>query len=224
MMEIPTIKNLREIIRSTIGQDLVNEGFVLDSTISSAKKKIDRRNKIKISFDYYDFSPGRIEFRILLAFFISDINDEIEKYYKYCNEEYYKLSPTITLTEGDFHPKVKDLEPKLRNAAMHIISDRESLDEGIEDCRNILKKEILPKLPYFSTLNKFQDFVMSDYEFVTKFDIIIPSIIALKLKGRDELVNLVNFIWSKLNLETKAESHILKKLVGNIISYTDIGN
>lgn len=215
-----TIYNVRSTLGITIGQDLKNEGFSIDSKFTQLKKKIGKGNEIRISFDCYDYKPARIEFRLILVFVIKDIDDEAELFYTFCGEQYNK-GWTIVLNEGDFHQKVKFLQPKFRNAATHIVTNNETLNEGIEDCRKVLREEIIPMLPKFSNLSEFQNFVLTNYDEILRLGIEVPSLIAAKLHSKEALIKLVDYLWNKLGLELKSDLHIMKKLVGNIIRFSD---
>lgn len=220
MNDMITIGKLREKIGLTIGRDLVSEGFSLDNRITKAKKKINKKNDIVILFDCYDYNPVKVEFRLLLVFKISELEEESRMYYQYCNEE-YSGGKSFVLCEGDFHPKVSHLDQKLRSAATHIVADSVTLKEGIEDCRKVLKDEIIPMLPKFSILKEFQNMVLNDYGTIRRLGLIIRSLMAAKLHSHKALVNLVDYLWDELKLESKSDLHIMKKLVRGIIPYSD---
>lgn len=213
-----SIKKVRESLASIVGLDLTNEGFKIDKKLSGAKKTISKKNKIEIKFDCYDYLPSSIEFRLIIIFSIEEIDNEADLLYKYSNEVYNK-GYTIILTEGDFHPKSKNLNPKLRNAATHILTNMEMLNEATHDCQSVVRNEIIPYLSRYSKLEEFQKYIMSDFDHVINYGLFVPALIATKLMGNEELDKLVNFLWEKLKLDSKSSEHIQRKLVTNIYSY-----
>jgi hypothetical protein len=71
-------------------------------------------------------------------------------------------------SEGFFHPKTKELDFKYQVAATHVVYDNNTLREGIQDCRKILKDNIIPMFPLFLDVDKFQNFILSDYDVITQ--------------------------------------------------------
>jgi hypothetical protein len=215
-----TIRELRKIIGETLGSELAKEDFILDSKLMTAKKKVEKKNLITIYFDCYDYSPRRIEFRLLFNFRISELDEETKKYYSYCAED-YQAGVSLSLSEGDFHPKVRHLDKKMRSAFTHVITNQQNLDENIKDCRGVLKEIIIPQLGKFSVLSKFQEFVFANYNLLIPLGITIQGLIAAKLHSKEKLKMLVDYLWRELDLESKSDLHLMRKLVTNIIPYSD---
>ena len=214
-----SVKLLRETLTETIGHDLMNEGFSIDSNKTKIKKKI-KKNLITVFLDCYDFLPAKIEFRLLLIFRIHELDAETKLFYDYLGEDYTK-GKSFILSEGDFHPKVKAMDHKQRNAATHIVSDFNTLKEGIDDCRKILSNEIIPQFANFSELNKFQNYILNHYEEIIRLGLIIPGIIAAELKSKDELFRLTNFLWEELELETASDANFFKKVINGIKVFSE---
>jgi hypothetical protein len=64
--------------------------------------------------------------------------------------------------------------------------------------------------------------VSKDYEFVINSQgWIISSLIAAKLKSKEELNKLVDFIWINENLSNKDDSFILKRLIVDFITFSE---
>lgn len=162
--------------------------------------------------------PSSIEFRLVIIFSLAEIDNEAELLYKFSNE-IYNRGFTIILAEGDFHPKTKELNAKSRNAATHILTDIKRLDEAINDCRGVLHHEIIPSFNRYIHLNAFQDYIFDDLNVVIKYGLLVPSLIAAKLKGRAALDKLVGFLWKTLELDSKNPEYLIRKLVTNIYVY-----
>ena len=216
-----TVSNLRRNLNNTIGIDLIKEGFTIDSRLTTLKRKTNTKNEIQIELDCYDYKPSHLEFRLALRSKLKEIENEAKKFYDFLGEQYTPRW-TIMLTEGDFHPKSRLMERKLRKSASHGITDEQSMNVAISDCRTILNNEIIPQLSKFSDLEKFQDFVLDDFDSVIRLDLFLPSIIAAKLKSRQALIKLVDYLWIKKALDSKGENDFMKKLVANIIPYADL--
>lgn len=152
---------------------------------------------------------------------LKEIENEAKKFYAFLGKEYIPRW-TIMLTEGDVHPKARHLERKLRKSATHRITDEKSMNEAISDCREVLKSEIIPHLSKFSDLEKFQDFVMSDFDSVIRLDLFLSAIISAKLTNREALKKLVDFLWIRKALDLESDEDFMKKRVANIIPYADL--
>ncbi|HVG16872.1 MAG TPA: hypothetical protein VM935_18010 [Chitinophagaceae bacterium] len=218
--DLPTIMELRKALVPLIAQDFANLGYKADSKLNYIRRKTGKGDEQKISLNCYDHKPVRIEFRLIIQVAIKRIDDETKKFYEYLNEQ-YNGGPTIILCEGDFHHKVKHLEPKLRNAATHIISNKSEMKEAIEDCRKVLGEEIAPQLEAFSDFDRFQDYILKDYDAILRLQLVEPSLMAAKLHSRTELVRLVNYLWDALNLASMNEANYTRRFVENLIPYSD---
>jgi hypothetical protein len=217
--KILSIGKLRKLLTNTVGQDLIDEGFTINKTFTVLKKRVEIKNKITCFFDCYDYLPERLEYRLLFEFKIFELVKEAERFYKYCGIEFNGFP--LVLGEGSFHPRTKELDLKFRSAFTHVVTDFEMFSETVEDCKMVLHNEIIPRLPTFSTLHKFQEFVLQDYNSVYKLGIGIFSIIAAKLKGKEELHKLVAYLWEKLKIDSLNGQHLLRKLYGNILTYAE---
>jgi hypothetical protein len=217
MTELITIKSLRELLAEKIGEVLQPQDYVIDKKLTAFERKDKLKNKIKIFFDCYNYSPSRIEFRLLFLLNIHVLDVEIEKLYKNCGEHYDKQWATMILSEGDFHPRSKDMEHKFRNAATHIISDRISLESEVEDCARVLSLEILPQLNIFMVLENFQKFIADNHHLVTHLNLVIPGLVAMKLYGEDSLKGLVSFLNQDSELRSSPHNSFIKKMIDNIL-------
>jgi hypothetical protein len=83
----------------------------------------------------------------------------------------------------------------------------------------LLSTEILPTLNTFLNLEDFQKFIVANYHLVTHLNLVIPSLIAMKLDGVDSLNSLIGFINQDLELELKPDNHLIKKMVASITSF-----
>lgn len=200
-----------------MGAELVKHGFAIDSKLVKATKKVAKRNRITIFFDCYDFTPEKIEFRLLLKFFIHELEEEMRDFFEFCGESFNGSS--IVLGEGDFIPSMKDLSPKLRSAYTHTVIDFSKVDIPLQECRTNLNNYIIPRLNIFSDLKVFQEFVSRDYEEVVRLKIVPHALVAMKLAGNPELKGFTIFLWQKLELDDKPDFHIMRKFVQNILSF-----
>jgi hypothetical protein len=210
-----SVRALKEMLSVSLNESLLPLGFSGNKTMNDFKLTDKLKNKITISIDTYKFSE-RLEFRLLIFINIKAVDSLLSALYSYCGLTFDKRWPTIIFSEGDFHPKVKHLEHKFRNAAIHIVTDSESLHEGIEDCNRNLMNEIIPKLNQFIDLNQFQKFIITNYEQVVHLKLIIPALVVLKLCDEIELNRFVDFLWDRLELQKESENNIFKKLILNI--------
>ena len=213
-----TVRELREIIASTIGEDLKAEGFSIDKSLTWLKKTVNKKNKIRVFIDCYNY-PSRLEYRLVFQFLIAEIESEREKICSFSGIEYQK-GFNLIFSEGYFHPKVKGLEHKYQSAFTHIVTDLKMVNDTIEDCRKVLREEIIPQFPTFSVLENFQEYVLNNYETFGDDMFTIPSIIAMKLKGEKELKMIINHFWSSLQLDHRPKDHVLRVYIENIIAYS----
>jgi hypothetical protein len=79
-----TLGWLRENLASTIGEDLIEQGFSIDKKNTKLKKKVGLKNKIEVYIECYAYS-SKVEFKLVFNFYISEIEKEREKFYNYCN-------------------------------------------------------------------------------------------------------------------------------------------
>lgn len=214
-----TVRKLREVIASTIGEDLKAEGFSIDKSLTWLTKKVNKKNKIKCFINCYDYRPTKIEFRLIFQIWVSEIVTEMEKYHNYIGEPFDKEWPVFSFCEGDFNSKTKHLEHVIRNSYTHIITNVNEIDAEIASCRNTLKAEIIPALPTFSALENFQNYVLQNYKDIGKSTLTKPSIIAMKLKGEKELLILAEYFWNDLKFSQKPKQDIFRKYVENVINY-----
>lgn len=215
-----TVSNLRKNLSNALEIDLTKEGFTINSRLTTFKRKTNNKDEIQIELDCYDYKPSNVQFKLALRCKLKEIESEAKNFYDFLGEEYVPRW-TILLTEGDFHPQTHLLERKLRKFAIHIVEDEQSMNVAINDCRKILKNEIIPYLSKFSDLEKFQNFILNDFDSVIRFDLYLSSLIAAKLKGREALTKLVDHLWIKLDLDSKDDYDFAKKLVANITPYAD---
>lgn len=212
------VGRLREIIASTIGEDLKVEGFSIDKSLTWLKKTINKKSKIRIFIDCYNY-PSRLEYRLGFQFLIAEIESEREKICRFAGIE-FQTGFNLIFSEGYFHPKVKHLEHKYQSAFTHIVTDFKMVDDTIEDCRKVLKEEIIPQFPTFSILENFQQYVLNNYETIGDDTFTIPSIIAMKLKGDKELRMITDHFWNSLELDKKPKDHVLRVYIENVIAYS----
>ena len=214
------VRRLREIIASTIGEDLIAEGFSIDKSLTWIKKTVNKKNKIHFLIDCYNYAPVHLEFRLIISFWISEILSEMEKYHHYLNESFNSKGELFIFSEGDFNPLVKNLELKFRNAYTHIVTDINDTEIQISECRKTLREEIIPLLPTLSVLEKFQDYVLENYKDPEKSWLAKTGIIAMKLKGAKELEMVVDYFWKSLELDKKPKDNYFRNYVENIITYS----
>ena len=217
-----SIRQLRETFASTIGQDLINEGFSIDKSLQVLQKGIRNKYKIKCFLFVYDYKPVKIEFQLSFQFRIIPIETEMGKYFEFCDIPFG--GSAIGLNEGDFHPKFRDLEPKLRKAYSHVVWNDLTLQSSIAECQEILRKEIIPQFPIFSELDNFQEFVKNNYDLVIKYNLTFAALVALKLKSVEELKHMVNYLWQELKMESENDLSITKRIIRNIVRYAEISN
>ena len=112
---------------------------------------------------------------------------------------------------------------KFQQAFTHVIRDFEKDKNVIDDCRNVLKNEFFTKvLSTYSNLQKFQEVITNDDDFVLKYQgFLASSLIAAKLKGKAELDKLIDFFWIKEDMSSKDDRHILKQLISNFAVYAE---
>ena len=216
-----TVSNLRRNLSNVLGIDLMKEGFTINSGLTTFKRKINSKNEIQIELDCYDYKPSNLQFKLGLRCKLKEIENEAKKFYAFLGFEYVPHW-TILLTEGDFHPQTRLLEHKLRKAAIHIVEDEQSMNVAISDCREVLKNDIMPYLSKFSDLEKYQDFVLNDFDSVDRLSLFLSGILAAKLKSKEALIKLVDHLWTKNTLDSKSDEDYMKKFVANIIRYADL--
>jgi len=146
------VGKLRELIASTIGEDLIAEGFTIDKSLTWIKKRINKKGKIEFFVDCYNYAPSKLEFRLLITFWIFEVIKEMEKYHQYLSVPFNNKSQLFIFSEADFNPLTKNLQLKFRNAYTHIVTDINDTKIPIGDCRKTLQEEIIPILPIFSVL------------------------------------------------------------------------
>jgi hypothetical protein len=219
---VVTINDVRSALVLDIGQELTNVGFSFKKSLPGFQRISAGKEKITIIFDWYDFMPVNIEFKLLVSFGIPQVHAEMKKYYEFCKLDYTSKGNVLHFCEGDFHPNIKFLTHKERHAATHVVTDLVTLQDSVADCRKVLINDIIPKFPSYSTLEGFQSLILDDYSFVIHAGFTIPALIAIKLKSKTQLQELTDYIWKELNLETKPEGHLLKTLVGNIVAFASI--
>ncbi|MES2850913.1 MAG: hypothetical protein V4685_17815 [Bacteroidota bacterium] len=213
------IKNLRELLAATVGEDLKAEGFSIDKTQTWIKKIVNKKSKIRFFIDCYKYTT-RLEFRLIISFWIHEVIQEKDKYYQYLGLPFDTKNQLYTFSEGDFTPIVKDLELKFRGGFTHKVTDITDTEIAINKCRQTLQKEILPILDTFSILEDFQKYVLESYKYPQIFCSATDGIIAMKLKGMEELELLVNYFWESEHLEQKPKDHFFRRVVENIIPYS----
>lgn len=214
------VRTLKEEIASTIGKDLQDYGFKIDSTLTWVTKIVNKKNKIRFFIDCYNY-PLKLEFALVIQTMINEIEKEREQYCKYANL-YYQKNYTLIFSEGYFHPATKNLEHNYKTAFTHIVSDLVMIEKEIADCRKVLNDEIIPMLPTFSILENFQEYVLKNYKKIGDSTFTIPSIFAMKLKGNEELKMITEHFWNALQLEQKPTDHLLRKFIENILLYSRI--
>src|SRR4030095_6636118 len=106
-----SIRELRESIANTVGQDLINEGFSIDKSLQVLQKGIKNKYKIKCFLLVYDYKPVKLEYQLSFQFRMIPIEEEMKTYFEFCNIPF--SGSAIALNEGDFHPNHRDLEPKI---------------------------------------------------------------------------------------------------------------
>ena len=215
------VGKLKEIVASTIGQDLIAENFTIDKSLTWLKKTINKKNKIRVFIDYYNYAPVKLEFRLIFQFWILEIVQEMQAYHQYLNESFSKDWPTLSFSEGDFNSTTKHLEHKFRNAYTHVVTKINSTNLPIQECRKTLNEEIIPILSTFSILEEFQDYVLNNYKDIGESTLTKPSIIAMKLMGAKELKMIVEHFWSTLQLDQKPKDHVFRRYIENIIPYSE---
>ena len=190
-----SIRELKSLLEQTVGQDLLKEDFSFNKSKFEFNKKVGK-NKIKSVFHFYNHAPQRVEFNFTFNFFIYEIEKEKERFYKSIGRD-YSDEITILFFEGAFHPLTKKQTGKFQQAFTHVIRDFEKDKNVIDDCRNVLKNEFFTKvLSTYSNLQKFQEVITNDDDFVLKYQgFLASSLIAAKLKGKAELDKLIDFFW-----------------------------
>jgi len=215
------IRKLRELIAATVGEDLKAEGFSIDKSLTWVTKKVNKKNKIKCFINCYDYTPTKIEFRLIFQIWVNEIVIEMERYHEYIGEPFQKEWPVFSFCEGDFNSETRHLEHKIRNAYTHIITEANEVDAAIKACRITLKEEIIPILPTFSIFENLQEYVLQNYKDIRESTLTKPSIIAMKLKGKAELNMLVQHFWRDLKFEQKPKEDIFRKYVEHITEYSE---
>src|SRR5262245_30805711 len=114
-----TLDWLKKNLASTIGEDLIKEGFSSDKKQTKFKKTVGPKNKIELYFECYAFSL-KVEFKLVTDFYITEIEKEREKFRNFCHLELTRKW-TVMLSEGFYHPKTKELDFKYQVAATHVI-------------------------------------------------------------------------------------------------------
>jgi len=215
------VGKLREIIASTIGEDLRAESFTIDKSLTWIKKIVNKKSKIQFFVDCYNYSPNKLEFRLLLNFWIFEVIEEMEKYYKFLNEPFNNKSPLFRFSEADFNPLTRDWDLKFRNAYTHIVTDINDTDTPIKECRDILQTEVIPLLPAFSVLEEFQEFVLLNYKDPSKSWLAKSGIIAMKLKGSKELKMIVDHFWTTERIAEMPKDNFFRRYIENVVSFSE---
>ena len=217
-----TVGELRKAFRETVAKDLAEYGFRFDARTEWAKKKNNPNGHTRMYLHCLDYKPSRIEFRLLFEFFLPELHAEMKKFFQFRGMELHgKIC--FMLGEADFHPKTRDLPPKIRGNASHIVTDRETLKEGLSDCKNVVVNEILPSLFHFANLSSFQEFILNNKEDIGRLPILVPSLLASKLKGFKELKDLIGFLWEKWDLTNQDNDHNEKTILWEVLKYAEIG-
>lgn len=215
-----SIENIKKDIANIIGNDLIADGFKLDKSNTWYTKKINK-NKVKIFVDCYNYKPIKIEFRLIFQIWIDEIIKEKEKFHRYLNEPFLNEWPIFSFCEGDFYKETKHLEHKYRNAYTHIIESHLDVEREILACKKLLYSEILPSLNDFTSLELFQSFVLNNYQSLSLNYYFIPSMIAMKLKGINELRKVVDYYWNVYGLKDYGNAEMSKIYARNIILFAE---
>lgn len=130
-----TVKELKEILSKTVGEDFINEGFSFNKSDFLFRKKVGKSN-VECYFTFYSF-PSRVEYNFTFTFLIKELDDELKKFFNF-SEIQYKKGPGLYLREGDFHPSTINSATQYRAAFAHIITDFEKDFDNIAETRNIV--------------------------------------------------------------------------------------
>jgi hypothetical protein len=218
------VGEVRKVIASTIGEDLAAQGFVIDKSLTWIKKKVNKKNKIEFFINCYNYAPVKVEFKLIISFWIWEVNKEMEAYYKHLNEPFDIKNETFIFADGEFNPALKDLELKFRKSYTYVVTDMDKIEIPIEECREVLQEEIIPLLPCLSELPHFQDYVLENYKNSDKLWLARNGLIAMKLKGLDELKMLADYYWKSQDMEKMPNDNFFRRFVENIVSYAELDN
>jgi hypothetical protein len=216
-----TIKSLKEISASSVGNILIENGFSIDKSQTWLKKKVMQKNSIKCFFDCYDYKPFKLEYRLVFIFKICEIENEMDKFYNFFGQTFNK-APTFTFSEGDFRPDLKHLEGKYKNAFTHTVTDFDMIHGSIKECCSVLENEIIPVFPIFSDIGCFQEYVLNNYKLIGESKLTMPAIVAMKLKGTGQFEYIANHIWQNLDLESKNEKYYLREFITNFKEFSTL--
>ena len=217
-----SIGRLKEILSETIAKDFIERGYTFNKQLYQFKKKM-KKNKLRCSFLFYNYTPYRVEFSYIFTGWIWEIEEEKRKFYDHYSKAYGN-DISFMLDEGDFQPSVKHEISKFRSAFVHKLSDFEKDIQTIDQARALLKNEVFPFIDFFSEFKNFQIYILNNYDFVMHHGIYWSALIAAKLKGRDELQKLADFIWEKEGLEAKTDEYNTRRFIKELLAYADIGN
>jgi hypothetical protein len=212
-----TLGNLKEVLLKTIGQDILNEGFIFSKSNYQFRKK-EGKNKAEILFFFFDYKPSWLEFRYTIYFYINEIENESNKFFKFLGLERVS-QPTQSFFEGDFHADTKNLEFKYRIDYTHRIFDIDKDDSEIEYSRKLLRDEFIPRISTFTDIGNYQEYVLSNYEVIENGVQLLPALIAAKLKGINELEKMVSYLLQKAEIIELESTDLRKRVITEILSY-----
>lgn len=216
------VGEIRKIIASTIGGNLEAQGFVINKSLIRFKKKVNKKNKVEFFLNCLNYAPVRVEFNLIISSWVWEVNKEMAAYCKYLNEPYDITNPTFIFSEGELNPGLKDFELKYRIAYTHIVTDMDKIQAPVEDCRKVLEEAIIPILPFLSELGHFQNYVLQNYLQPEKWWSARNGLIAMKLKGLDELKMLTDYYWKSQDMEKMPKDNSFRKFVENITPYSTL--
>jgi hypothetical protein len=84
-----SLDKLKNILRLTIVEDFIQEGFSFNKSQFSFIKKIGK-NKVRCSFFLYNYAPEKIEYSFIFYFFIQEIEVEKQKFFNHSGRIYKK--------------------------------------------------------------------------------------------------------------------------------------
>lgn len=212
---------LRQNLAESIGKDLRPFGFKPNKQNTKLRKKL-HKNVIEINFDCYTYT-SKLEFRLLVMCLIPEIEEERKRFYHYLDRDFVK-GWTFILSEGSYHPKSKELEAKFQSAATHVVVDDQTLIEGIEDCKKVFNTEISPMLPAFESLDGFQKLIGNCSSWSSNVALIEPGLLAAKMKGRKELVQLVTCLENEFQNSSKGIFQRVTKQLQEIMRYDEMSH
>ncbi len=214
-----TLTEVKSLLADTIGKDLLKEGFTFNKSKFEFAKKLES-SKIRCLFFFYNYTPHKIEYKFSFNSVIKEIEVEEKKYCSFLNQPFERRNKLL-FREGDFHPKVKHESMKFRAAFTHILINHPQDSEVIEESRKVLRNEFLPRMSIFSTLEGFQGFILSNFQYVIDFQLLLPSLLALKLKGDEAFTNLIDFLKFHLEYKNMDPRNIIKQVLDNVTAFKE---